>query len=262
MILFHLSITAQTEPSITYFDKDWNETQSEDEYMYYRTISKDNNLWYVYDYYLSGQQQMIGSYSDSALNIKDGLFIYFKENGDTSTFGTYYQNEKHGHWVNKYDEGEDWTNLRTSSGNYINGKRDGTWSFQWHRVYRGTKYYKNGDIVEETYWKNGTKMPESFNPIKEASYPGGFEVFYKKMYRHIKYPAKAKYAGIQGKVIAEFIITLEGKLTSIKILEGIGYGCDKEVIKALKKSRRWTPSEAFDVKLNQRFKIPFKFELE
>ncbi|MFD2531854.1 energy transducer TonB [Gracilimonas halophila] len=59
---------------------------------------------------------------------------------------------------------------------------------------------------------------------------GGLEA----LYNDIKYPELAKRNGIEGIVIAEFIITEKGKIEDLKIVRGIGGGCDEEVLRVIK----------------------------
>lgn len=52
-------------------------------------------------------------------------------------------------------------------------------------------------------------------------------------YVKVKYPESAKDNGIQGFVYARFVIDTLGKAKELKILKGIGGGCDQEVLRAL-----------------------------
>jgi len=70
------------------------------------------------------------------------------------------------------------------------------------------------DIVE--------KMPE---------FPGGQSAMYQFLSNNLKYPAIAKEVGISGKVYVAFVVEKDGSLTDIKVLKGIGGGCDKEAIR-------------------------------
>ncbi|MFV1883470.1 MAG: energy transducer TonB [Balneola sp.] len=55
-----------------------------------------------------------------------------------------------------------------------------------------------------------------------------------KLYAEIGYPKQAKSAGIQGKVIVQFIVNKKGEVENPEILRGIGGGCDEEVLRAIK----------------------------
>lgn len=59
---------------------------------------------------------------------------------------------------------------------------------------------------------------------------GGLEA----LYDDIEYPELAKRSGIEGIVVAEFIINEKGQIEDLKIVRGIGGGCDEEVLRVIK----------------------------
>lgn len=59
--------------------------------------------------------------------------------------------------------------------------------------------------------------------------------------RRLRYPGKAKKAGIQGKVIIGFTITKEGRLTNIKVLKGCHPLLDAEAVRVITTTfGKWT----------------------
>lgn len=99
-------------------------------------------------------------------------------------------------------------------------------------------------------------------PSQEAVFPGGMPKMYEFLYSKIKYPPQARQADIQGKVFVEFVIGTDGKVEEVKVLRGIGGGCDEEAIKAIKALPAWTPAEQSGKKVKQRFRLPIKFQLD
>ncbi len=99
-------------------------------------------------------------------------------------------------------------------------------------------------------------------PSQEATFPGGMEGMYKFLYSKITYPKMARNAGIQGRVFVEFVVDENGNVKNVKLLKGIGGGCDEQAINAVKALPKWTPAEQAGTKVQQRFKLPVKFELE
>ncbi|TNE73966.1 energy transducer TonB [bacterium] len=74
--------------------------------------------------------------------------------------------------------------------------------------------------------------PTPFMPIEhQPEIVGGI----KELYKHINYPDVARQVGIEGKVILQFKVNTNGKLSDIKVVRGIGGGCDEEAIKAVQK---------------------------
>lgn len=62
------------------------------------------------------------------------------------------------------------------------------------------------------------------------------------VYKNIKYPAEARSKSIQGTVYVQYHIDDQGFVKDAKIEQGIGGGCDEEVLRVLKAMPRWTPA--------------------
>lgn len=55
------------------------------------------------------------------------------------------------------------------------------------------------------------------------------------VYKNIKYPRVAEQAGIQGKVFLLCFIDENGSVNDVKVIKGIGAGCDEAASDAVKK---------------------------
>lgn len=97
------------------------------------------------------------------------------------------------------------------------------------------------------------KMPE---------FPGGMSALMKFIGDHITYPKQAKQAGIQGKVFIRFIVEKDGSVSNVKVLRGIGGGCDEEAMRVVKMLPKWKAGEQNGQKVRVSFNIPIKFSLD
>jgi protein TonB len=79
---------------------------------------------------------------------------------------------------------------------------------------------------------------------------------------HVKYPKKARKNNIEGKVVASFIVKEDGSLDSIRIVKGIGGGCDEEVIRVIKGMPAWKPGKQNGKRIKVWFNMPVIFKLE
>jgi protein TonB len=95
----------------------------------------------------------------------------------------------------------------------------------------------------------------------QATPDGGFSSFYQDLANRIKYPAQARRMQVEGRVFVEFVINRDGSITEIKVLKGIGGGCDEEAVRVLKTSPRWKPGKQRGVPVRQRMVIPITFQL-
>ncbi|MEM6816833.1 MAG: energy transducer TonB [Bacteroidota bacterium] len=90
---------------------------------------------------------------------------------------------------------------------------------------------------------------------------GGFEGFYKFVNKKLKYPAQARRMDIEGTVFMSFVVDENGDMTDIKILKGIGAGCDEEVLHIFEKPPKWTPGKQRGVPVKVNKIMPIKFIL-
>ena len=97
---------------------------------------------------------------------------------------------------------------------------------------------------------------------KMPSYPGGDEARIKFLVENVKYPPEAMKKGIQGKVFVTFIVRKNGAITDVKVLRGIGGGCDEEAVRVIKLMPKWIPGEQEGKPVDVQFNLPLKFALD
>ncbi len=94
------------------------------------------------------------------------------------------------------------------------------------------------------------------------SFPGGQAALMKYLAEHIKYPELAKESGIQGRVFINFVVEPNGKIDHVKVLRGIGGGCDEEAVRVVKSMPKWIPGRQRGKPVRVSFNLPIKFTLE
>ncbi len=89
---------------------------------------------------------------------------------------------------------------------------------------------------------------------------GGNERFHKYVNERLRYPEKAVKAGVEGTVKVVFTIAGDGAVTNVRIVQGIGYGCDELVRDIVAASPKWIPAVFFGkrIELDQSFTVNFK----
>lgn len=101
--------------------------------------------------------------------------------------------------------------------------------------------------------------PEFTFVEQEPQPPGGdLQSYFAK---NIKYPQKAINQDIEGKVFVTFVVTSSGEVDDVKLLKGIGYGCDEEAIRVVKAMPKWTPGKNGGREVKVRMNIPIVFKL-
>jgi len=94
------------------------------------------------------------------------------------------------------------------------------------------------------------------------SFVGGIGEFYKFVSKNLKYPAQARRMGIEGKVFVNFVVDKDGSLSDIKVVKGIGAGCDVEVERIINKSPKWNPGKQRGNPVRVRMMMPITFRLD
>jgi TonB family protein len=90
---------------------------------------------------------------------------------------------------------------------------------------------------------------------------GGLERFSKFLAENLNYPTEAKNKKIEGRVYCTFIVEKDGSLSNIRVVRGIGNGCDEEAIRVLAISPKWTPGKLNGKNVRVSYTIPILFSL-
>jgi TonB family protein len=78
---------------------------------------------------------------------------------------------------------------------------------------------------------------------------------------HMRYPEAAVKAGVEGKVVAQFVIRADGSIDSPKIVRTIGHGTDEVVIDIIKAMPQWRPGYKGGKAVDVEFHLPVVFKL-
>lgn len=95
----------------------------------------------------------------------------------------------------------------------------------------------------------------------QPQFPGGMPEFYNWIESNLKYPVEAKKMGVEGRVYVEFIVNTDGSVSDIKVLRGVGSGCDKEAIRLIENCPKWVPGEQWGSTVRVRMTLPVSFKI-
>lgn len=111
----------------------------------------------------------------------------------------------------------------------------------------------------------GEKKTDSFSetyPTLELAEPeGGKKAFKQYLEHNLRYPEQALNNKVEGKVTVQFTIESSGQLSDFKVLKGLGYGCDEEVIRLIKSGPRWSATKRNAEPVRDKVKVRLKFAL-
>lgn len=89
---------------------------------------------------------------------------------------------------------------------------------------------------------------------------GGYKSFYQYLQENIFYTQEALEKKVQGYVFVQFVVNTEGKLENIRIIKGLGFGLDEEVIRVFSESPPWQAAwhQGRKVKVRMTFNVAFR----
>ncbi len=121
------------------------------------------------------------------------------------------------------------------------------------------------DVIEDVVFSQDEPeevADEIFDIVEEQPNPvGGMSAFNKFLQKNLKYPSNARRMGIEGKVFVQFVVDKDGSLNEVKVLKGIGAGCDEEAIRVLKAHPNWKPGKQRGRAVKVRMVVPIYFKL-
>jgi len=109
------------------------------------------------------------------------------------------------------------------------------------------------EVVEAEIFTVVESMPE---------FPGGPAKMMEYIAKNIKYPAMARESGIQGRVFVNFVVEPDGSVSNVKVLRGIGGGCDEEAVRVVEAMPKWTPGRQRGKAVRVSFNLPVRFTLQ
>ncbi len=264
--------------------------------------SSDNKLFIVQDFYLNGSRRLIGKSSAPYYSLKrEGVFMEYYRNGRRKSVKSYENNSVKGDEVYFYPNGKpyytchfdstakqsiisesaDSTGVQLATGGngacvlydedfklekgrgpLLNGLKEGEWRGNVNDTATYVCTYKKGISISGISTSRSGREYEFKKDINQPEFDGGEQGFARFLARTIHYPAAAKEYNVQGKVFATFVINKDGTMRDLRIIRGIGGGCDEEVIRVLQLSSPWKPGFLYGIPADFPYTIPVSFTLQ
>jgi TonB family protein len=149
-----------------------------------------------------------------------------------------------------------------AKGKVVDGLRDSIWTtYALDRLLYKEVFIKGKFQYGESYKNN-----EVFNYTKLIMTPEsdgkGLSEFYETIGDKIKYPSVAKRMGIEGRVFVQFTVDEDGLYSDLRVIRGIGGGCDEEAMRVVKLAeRKFIPVKKRGQPMKSRMVFPIIFKL-
>lgn len=151
---------------------------------------------------------------------------------------------------------------------------------RWEPAKKGKKNVPSQLVIPIRFKLNGEKkdnaspLASSVNTSEEqasdtyyevvdepASFPGGPSAMMQYMAANMHYPKEAAERNIQGRVLIQFIVEKDGKLSNIKVLQGVDPLIDKEAERVVSEMPAWIPGKNKGEPVRVRFTLPVLFRM-
>lgn len=230
LVILTLNLFAQDTIRV-YFDENWKKIERIEDAAYYRKLYKKGDLWYAKDYYLTGQLQMEGSFTNKKCTKRSGSFAYYSEDGTIDFKGAYLKNKHEGIWNWYHSNGQ-----KSSEELYIKGKR-----------------------IKAEYWDANGMRVDSTEGEHMAKFNESIQGFRKYVDAHLVYPSSAANQGTEGQVFISFVVEKDGSLSNIKAVKNADYELIKEALRVVRSSPKWEPAKQHNrfVRIHYTFPITF-----
>lgn len=96
---------------------------------------------------------------------------------------------------------------------------------------------------------------------KESEFPGGQEAWIKYLTSHLVYPPRAVDNEVQGTVVVQFIVDIDGAVSDIKAISGPSL-LRAESVRVIKESGNWEPAVQNGKKVKSYKKQPITFKIQ
>jgi TonB family protein len=135
---------------------------------------------------------------------------------------------------------------------------------------------KNVEVVVANTKENGAKFTATVVYDKNEStddplftvvenmpiFPGGDKALMKFLSDNVKYPAQSVKDNVQGRVILQFIVNADGKISDITVVRGIDPLLDAEAIRVVNAMPAWTPGTQRGKAVRVKYTLPLNFRLQ
>ena len=120
------------------------------------------------------------------------------------------------------------------------------------------------EIVEFTQEEEVVDEQEIFLVVEDMPTFQGQEKDAFRVYiqQNLKYPPIAQENNISGRVYVSFVVDRDGSITNVQVVRGVDPSLDKEAVRVVKSSPKWSPGKQIVRSVLVSFTFPIVFQLQ
>ena len=93
------------------------------------------------------------------------------------------------------------------------------------------------------------------------SFPGGQGALMQWPASNMKYPVIAVENGVQGRVLVQFVVEKDGKVTDVHVVKSVDPSLDKEAVRVVAAMPKWIPGKLNGSAVRVKYTVPVTFKL-
>jgi TonB family protein len=191
-------------------------------------------------YFITGEKESeinYFKYPSSEKYVKEGKYYTWYKNGQLKEEDNYVNNKIQGRKTEWHETGQPKSEI-----DYFEGKLNGTVLTYWKNGKIKRKDFYNQDEFEDgTCYDSLGKKTKHFDYKIMPQYKGGDNQLLNEIALKTNFPEKLREAGIEGRVVVRFVVTEDGSITNVDIMEGVNPEFNNEAIRVVKKLKKFIP---------------------
>lgn len=117
----------------------------------------------------------------------------------------------------------------------------------------------HAEVAEEVVEEEA--IPFALVEEKPKFQGGDANQFSKWVNKNLNYPEIAKENGVQGRVTLQFTVNTDGSVSNVIVLRGVDSSLDKEAVRIVSNSPKWTPGRQRERPVKVTYTFPVIFQL-
>ena len=102
-----------------------------------------------------------------------------------------------------------------------------------------------------------------FDVVEEMpQYPGGAQALLEFLNNNVQYPEEAEKAGIQGRVIATFVVEKDGSVSNARVVKSVDPLLDAEALRVINAMPKWKPGKQNGELVRVKYTVPLSFRFD
>lgn len=250
-----ISVFSQKDSIVNYLDRTYKKVEKE-QATYIQTVVKKDSLWLATLFHGNGKMKFRGFFNDKKLKTRVGVFKRFNDKGKLISVQKYnLKGKKDGVYLYFNEEGNNVT-----TGLYSKGKREGVWKYTDNEKNKRARIvFKKDKVVDYKLWnKEGNILDEKLILQRKPQFKNGVKRFKIKLKRDLV--SGLIKEGLKTNFLLKFNIDENGKVQDIVFSHKLNPVFEEKIINFFKNLEGLEPAIVANRKVKYPMELPFVFK--